>query len=226
LFAHLAQGVAESVEHQDAEHPRTAGVPAAGRFLGILPHPRIVATGRSILSLLIVIGLHAGLLAGLLQYRPQPPLPFQAPKPMMVSLVSPPVPQPQPAVTSPAPTPVEPDSKPLPPKPKPKPKKVVRPVKKPAPRPNAIQVPVQVEIAAPPKPPASRAVQGPPAEVPLEPILQKFSADYLKNPSPDYPLALRRLGEHGKILLRVLVSTEGKAEQGAYLRVGGGGLEA
>lgn len=209
----MEEGVAESVEHQDAKRPRTAGVPAAGGFLGVLPHPRIVATGRAILSLLIVIGLHAGLLAGLLPYRPQPPLPFQAPKPMMINLVSPPVPQPQPAVASPAPTPVEPDPEPLPPKPKPKPKKVVRPVKKPAPRPNAIQVPVQAEIAAPQKPAAPRAVQGPPIEAPPEPVLPKFSADYLKNPAPDYPLASRRLGEEGKLLLRVLVSAEGKAEQ-------------
>jgi hypothetical protein len=72
----MEEGVGESVEPKDAEHSRTAGVPAAGGFLGVLPHPRIVATGRSILSLPIVIGLHAGLLAGFLQYWPQPPLPF------------------------------------------------------------------------------------------------------------------------------------------------------
>jgi protein TonB len=209
----MEEGVAESVEPKDAESPRTADVPAAGRLLGVSSRPRIVATGRSILSLLIVIGLHAGLLVGLIQYRPQPPLPFQAPKPMMVSLVSPPVPQPQSAVAEPVSMPVEPDPKPLPPQPKPKPKKVVRPVKKPAPRPNAIQVPVQAEIAAPPKPAAPRAVQGPPIEAPPEPVLPKLSADYLKNPAPDYPLASRRLGEKGKVLLRVLVSAEGKAEQ-------------
>ena len=39
----------------------------------------------------------------------------------------------------------------------------------------------------------------------------RFDADYLKNPPPAYPPQSRRLGEEGKVILRVQVSTEGQA---------------
>lgn len=38
-----------------------------------------------------------------------------------------------------------------------------------------------------------------------------FHADYLHNPKPRYPALSRRLGEEGRVLLQVQVSTEGKA---------------
>lgn len=37
----------------------------------------------------------------------------------------------------------------------------------------------------------------------------RFEADYLHNPKPVYPLASRRLGEEGRVLLRVRVSAHG-----------------
>lgn len=37
------------------------------------------------------------------------------------------------------------------------------------------------------------------------------SSDYLTNPAPSYPLASRLLGEEGRVLVRVLVDTSGKA---------------
>ena len=40
----------------------------------------------------------------------------------------------------------------------------------------------------------------------------RFDADYLDNPQPIYPHASRRLGEQGKVLLRVHVSAAGLAE--------------
>jgi len=40
-----------------------------------------------------------------------------------------------------------------------------------------------------------------------------FHADYLDNPPPNYPQASRRLGERGRVLLRVFVSVEGRAER-------------
>lgn len=39
----------------------------------------------------------------------------------------------------------------------------------------------------------------------------RFEAAYLQNPRPDYPPLSRRLGEEGKVLLRVRVSREGQA---------------
>ena len=41
--------------------------------------------------------------------------------------------------------------------------------------------------------------------------LARFDAAYLRNPALAYPLLSRRLGEQGKVLLRVLVHTDGSA---------------
>ncbi len=37
----------------------------------------------------------------------------------------------------------------------------------------------------------------------------RFDADYLRNPAPPYPAISRRMGEEGKVILRVLVTPEG-----------------
>lgn len=46
-----------------------------------------------------------------------------------------------------------------------------------------------------------------------EPTIEppSFGAAYLNNPAPTYPISARRLGEQGKVLLKVLVSEDGKA---------------
>ena len=38
----------------------------------------------------------------------------------------------------------------------------------------------------------------------------RFDADYLHNPSPGYPALSRRLGEEGKVVLRVFVEADGR----------------
>lgn len=48
---------------------------------------------------------------------------------------------------------------------------------------------------------------------PLPVIPPSFFAAYLENPPPAYPAISRRLGEQGKVLLRVLVSADGRAER-------------
>ena len=40
----------------------------------------------------------------------------------------------------------------------------------------------------------------------------QFGVSYLNNPAPDYPSMSRRLGEEGRVLMKVLVSVEGAAE--------------
>ena len=40
----------------------------------------------------------------------------------------------------------------------------------------------------------------------------RFDADYLHNPAPPYPPQARRMNEEGKVILRVEVSAEGRAE--------------
>ena len=52
----------------------------------------------------------------------------------------------------------------------------------------------------------------PPAP-PAEPLVQpRFDTDYLKNPAPNYPPLSRRMGEEGKVILRVLVNAQGSAD--------------
>ena len=39
------------------------------------------------------------------------------------------------------------------------------------------------------------------------------NAAYLNNPSPAYPSLSKRMGEQGKVVLRVLISTDGRPER-------------
>ncbi|WP_226404309.1 energy transducer TonB [Ferribacterium limneticum] len=58
-------------------------------------------------------------------------------------------------------------------------------------------------------------VEAKPAQVapPAEPVSQaRFDADYLKNPAPAYPPLSRRMGEEGKVVLRVSVNAQGSAD--------------
>ncbi len=73
-----------------------------------------------------------------------------------------------------------------------------------APRPP-ITAPVAVAPAPPPAPPT------PPAPVRVE--LPSSDADYLQNPKPAYPAISKRLGEQGKVVVRVLIGTDGTAQK-------------
>ena len=68
---------------------------------------------------------------------------------------------------------------------------------------------VTPQPAAPPQlPPIATAIAPPP---PL--VSARFDADYLQNPAPSYPPISKRLGEEGKVLLRVFVSADGAPEK-------------
>ena len=43
-------------------------------------------------------------------------------------------------------------------------------------------------------------------------IPPRFAAAYLNNPAPAYPSLARRMGDQGKVMLRVNVNTEGRAQ--------------
>lgn len=45
-------------------------------------------------------------------------------------------------------------------------------------------------------------------------ILPSEKADYLNNPAPTYPAISRRLGEQGKVVIRVLIGKDGLPQQG------------
>lgn len=66
--------------------------------------------------------------------------------------------------------------------------------------------PAAFTVAPQPEPVAVPVVQAP---VPAPISAARFDADYLQNPKPVYPPMSRRLGEEGKVVLRVRVSVQG-----------------
>ena len=129
--------------------------------------------------------------------------------PLMVELIKPelpPVPKPESRIELPKSLPV----KRVQPPPELKPTMLVAQTTAPA----AVQVPPPPE----PKP-------APPAEArpaPLAPVVPpNFNADYLHNPAPLYPPLSRRMGEEGRVLIRVLVEPDGQASK-VELRAGSG----
>ena len=125
-------------------------------------------------------------------------------------------------ITPPAPEAKEPQP-PVQPPPKPVPRQPVvrqqapRPVAKPDPLPapnapmgvaEAVPAPV---TETPPTPAAPPAPPSPPAPPRIE--LPSSNAGYLNNPKPTYPAISRRLGEQGKVVLRVFIDAEGSPQQ-------------
>ena len=49
---------------------------------------------------------------------------------------------------------------------------------------------------------------------PATAVLPSSNADYLNNPAPSYPAISRRLGEQGKVVIRVLIGKDGMPQQG------------
>ena len=160
--------------------------------------PRPTQFQRSSL-LAVVIALHAGILLLILAAKTVAPKIIEMP--LMVELLQPPEPLKAP----------EPEARPLP---------VVRPQpvrQKPVPVPKA-PVPVietttstapapATAIAAPPE---NKAASAAPAEDSVS--AARFDANYLRNPAPPYPALSKRMGEEGKVVLRVSVNSQGTAD--------------
>ncbi len=148
-------------------------------------------------GIVVAVALHAAVIAALLSYAPARQALTEL-APIVVSLVQ--------------------ENKVEPPQELPKPKPVVKqPVKKePVPQPLlAITEPSSVPstiVAPPPQPlPPPEPIAAPPATpAPPAPVIPpQFNADYLKNPAPHYPPLSRRLGEEGRVVLRVYVDEQG-----------------
>ncbi len=130
--------------------------------------------------------------------------------PIMVSLITTaPVPEPK---TPPKPLPVHQRIESKPPKPVEPLPLVTAPSEATAqfvaPAPAPVRTLPPIEAAPRPVAPAAAPVAPPSALV-----LPRFDAAYLQNPPPAYPVLARRLGEQGRVLLRVLVTAEGTAER-------------
>lgn len=147
--------------------------------------------------LAVVIALHAGVFLLILAAKTVAPQIMEMP--LIVDLLQPPE------------TRKEPEAKPLP---------VVRPQpvrQKPVPVPKA-PVPVietttstapapATAIAAPPE---NKAANAAPADESFSQA--RFDANYLRNPAPPYPALSKRMGEEGKVVLRVSVNPQGTAD--------------
>jgi protein TonB len=190
-----------------------AGVDLPAPFLvrqqtntSILGDTRRTAAGVGLATL-----LHAGMLAAVVHAITQgsPPVVIP-PQPLMtVSLVTP-------EVEKPAPTPRQEPVK----TPEKKLKPAIRP-QPPAPqvRPNTPPVltsaatasnPVEATAAPAPATPVAAPVPSPAREAPVAVVAPRFDAAYLSNPIPEYPRLSRRMGEEGRVMLRVHVGADGK----------------
>jgi protein TonB len=181
------------------------------------------------LVLLIVMAVHAAVLAFITRLEKPQPMPETLPQPLMIALISLSRPSIAPAQLKPSIIPAQPApiERQAPPKPKAKPKTAVKPkttakpnkLTKPQPSlekaaapskqplpPVAAFKPAPVSIAAPPKAESKSAIPAPSVYQAPD-----FNAAYLHNPPPHYPAVSRRLGEEGRVLLRVEVTEQGKA---------------
>ena len=128
-----------------------------------------------------------------------------APRVMEVSISL--SPSQQPAPPKPQPTPPQARAQPQPSR-TPNPAPVAK-----APAPVVLPASASSTDAATVAPPTESAPPSPaPAPEPAPIVPPSFSAAYLENPPPTYPPVSRKLGEVGRVLLRVRVSIDGRAE--------------
>ena len=178
-------------------------------------------------GLLFVILAHASAIFWLLQQTITPVIQVNQAKPMMVSLIAPT--KLESLQTSELAPIIEPPKPVVEPKPivLPKPKKVaekIEPIEAPAERlveasaeSNSETNEVQ-EITALQADPVLDGRQVSLAQK-IEPVVEdvieppRFGVSYLNNPAPDYPAMSRRAGEEGRVLMKVLVSAEGLADE-------------
>lgn len=168
----------------------------------------LIATGVILLHVAVLWALQAGLMRRAVE--------IIVPGEILSEFISPPAP-PAPQPQTPAPQPVKqevkPAVKPTPtpplPAPTPEPAPVVAPAA-PAPAQPAIEASTVAATAAAPQAPAPARIE-----------LPSSDAAYLNNPKPSYPALSRRLGEQGKVVVRVLIGVDGTAQQ-AEIRTSSG----
>ena len=162
--------------------------------------PEWLHSGRYLLIALVLHGLVLlyPLTLSVDQLEATPPAPVQVQLTERVSAVQAIPPAPPEKVAAPKPVPRE------------KPAQTARPVIALAPEQASAEptFSVPAPVAAPPVPQPATA----PAASSTQPAVTaaRFNAAYLNNPEPKYPSLSRRLGEEGKVLLRVRVMPDGR----------------
>ncbi|MDQ0032659.1 protein TonB [Variovorax boronicumulans] len=168
------------------------------------PPPSVFGLSRNVVIASGVIVFHAAALwalqSGLLRRAAEVVIPVE----IMSQFVEPP----KPKVEPPPPPPPPPKVAKAPPPPRP------QAIREPRPTP-APQAPAgTTEPPPPPAPPAAPTPPAPPALPPAPPAppavqLPSSNADYLQNPKAVYPAMSKRLGEQGKVIVKVLVGVDG-----------------
>jgi protein TonB len=151
-------------------------------------------------GLVATVALHAAALGALLSYEPARSALAEA-GPILVDWIA--APKPEPVVEPPKP----PKPKPVHHRPRPveKPKIIAAPVESPSPSP--------IVVPAPPPPPPEPIALAPTPEPVVVVAPPVFNAAYLQNPAPPSPSLSRKLGEQGRVILRVLVNPNGSADK-------------
>jgi periplasmic protein TonB len=147
---------------------------------------------------------------------------IEPPKPILPAPVTPPTPVPS-VAPSVAPAPASP-SAPQPAKrtpalnlpPAPQPQAIAEPTPSPhapvvSPAPAAPLPPITAPMAATPSPAAAPAAPdaAPAPTLAAKVELPRADADYLNNPRPPYPPVSKRMGEQGRVMVRVFVGEDG-----------------
>lgn len=175
------------------------------------------------LTILLVVLAHIAVIYVLIAQKQIDKTQMPPAQPMMVSLIAPPAPEPElvPVIEPPKPQ-IKPKVQPIV-----KPKKVVekiKPIETPTERlvEATTEQPIVEEAPAAPVEPV-KVADAPKAPPPVEKVAEKlveetiepprFGVSYLNNPAPDYPATSRRLGEEGRVLMKVLVSADGAADE-------------
>jgi len=193
---------------------RNAAEPTLAAFRTPAWTTRARPAGASAASVALVVLLHVGVIAALLQFD-APRAALHAAVPIVVRLVTPQVrerrvevlPKPLPAVPHRVQRPKPAASPPLTIAVTEAPSSFVAPapVEVPTPEPQAAPIAAVSTVAMP----AIAAAAAAPAPAPARVTPPAFNADYLNNPAPAYPALSRRLQEEGKVVLRVFVNEEG-----------------
>ena len=168
------------------------------------PAPRQPLSRNAVIAL-AVVALHVGFIwalqSGLLMRAAEIVVPAE----ILTQFIDPPAPKVEPVP-------------PTPPTPTVQKKAVAKAPVQPAPQPLAITDPTPspnapTGVVTPPLPPAPVAVApvAPPAPAAVQ--LPSSDADYLQNPKPPYPPISKRLGEQGKVILRVMIGVDGQAQK-------------
>lgn len=170
----------------------------------------------------MVLAVHAVALWGLQRLPGATPAPMVIPAQVIATFITP---EPEPIVM-PEPIPLAPPEPVVQPKPVPKPQPKPQPKPKPQPLPKAVASPDPAPATAPtgtldpeptapatPTPAPTAAQASTDTAAPAAIVMPSSSAAYLNNPRPSYPSISRRMGEQGKVMLRVFVNAQGQPEQ-------------